>query len=152
VTRRLELLIACLVVPPALELFSGTRVLTVVRRIPARRGTPADPRMIARQVDAVLARLPWVWSRTCLRRAVVLAALLRREGRAADVVIGVRRSSAGELEAHAWLRCDGVDPYLEAGDTSTYAPLAGAAPSGAQQDARDIASRHAPRGAPQGAP
>jgi hypothetical protein len=30
-------------------------------------------------------------------------------------VIGVRRPPGGTLEAHAWLRCDGVEPYLEPG-------------------------------------
>lgn len=68
-------------------------------------------------------RAPWIWHYTCLRRATVLAALLKRDGRDAEVVFGARRRSNGELEAHAWLRCDGEDPFLEHGDVRSYQPL-----------------------------
>jgi hypothetical protein len=84
---------------------------------------PTDPQQLARYVDGVLRRLPWIWNRTCLRRAAVLAVLLRREGRDARVIIGVRKSPAGELEGHAWVACDGVDPYLEPSDTDSFTLL-----------------------------
>ena len=59
-----------------------------------------------------------------LRRAAVLAYLLRRGGYDASVVIGVRRRDAGSLEAHAWLACDGRDPFLEPSDSiATFQPL-----------------------------
>ncbi|HJU64138.1 MAG TPA: lasso peptide biosynthesis B2 protein [Gemmatimonadaceae bacterium] len=119
----LEIATACLILPCALELFSAARVMSAVASVPRRRGAQAEPAELARYVDALLRRLPWIWRRTCLRRAVTLAALLRRDGRQAEVVIGVRRSAAGELEAHAWLRCDGEEPFLEAGPTDCFMPL-----------------------------
>ncbi|MGH7720402.1 MAG: lasso peptide biosynthesis B2 protein [Gemmatimonadaceae bacterium] len=123
VRHGLEIATACLILPCALELFSASRVLRAVGVVPRRRGAGIEPKEVARYVDGALRRLPWIWRRTCLRRAVTIAALLRRDGRNAEVVIGVRRSAAGELEAHAWLRCDGVEPFLEDGPTDCFLPL-----------------------------
>jgi hypothetical protein len=53
----------------------------------------------------------------------VLAVLLRREGRDARVTIGVRKSPMGHIEGHAWITCDGVDPYLEPGETKSFTLL-----------------------------
>jgi len=47
------------------------------------------------------------WPSTCLRRSLVLTALLRRRGRPATVRFGVRRQSE-LLLAHAWVECDGA--------------------------------------------
>ncbi len=47
------------------------------------------------------------WPSTCLRRSLVLTALLRRRGRPATVRFGARRQ-AGLLLAHAWVECDGA--------------------------------------------
>ena len=121
--ERLELLAVCLLVPSALALLPGDRVFRMIRSTPARRRSTAKPLALARAVDGVLHALPFVWHWTCLRRAVTLAVLLRRHGLAADVVIGVRRGNDGGLEAHAWLACGGVEPYLEAGDTKRFTPL-----------------------------
>ncbi|HKG94846.1 MAG TPA: lasso peptide biosynthesis B2 protein [Gemmatimonadaceae bacterium] len=119
--HKAEVVAASLLLPLALELFSGARVMGAVRRLPRRaRPTGESPQDIADRVDHVLYKMPWIWRRTCLRRAIVLAALLRRDGLDPEVVIGVRRSPQGSVEAHAWLRCDGTDPYLEPTDTSTY--------------------------------
>ena len=107
-------MLACAVVPVALEFVAAARLLGWVRRVPARHGTCPPPERSAAAVDRLLRRAPGPWRHSCLRRAVVLAALLRRSGRDAEVVIGVRRAPAGGFEAHAWLRCDGVEPYLEA--------------------------------------
>ena len=121
--HRLEAVAAALILPAALELCSAARLLQWIQRLPRRRRAGDNPVALAELVDALLARLPWIWRRTCLRRAVVLAALLKRGGHTAEVLIGVRRSEAGELEAHAWLRCDGVEPYLEPGPTGAWTTL-----------------------------
>ena len=119
--HKAEVVLASLVLPLALEVFSGAFVMRAIRRSPPRRRPTGErPQAIADRVDDVLYKLPWIWRRTCLRRAIVLAALLRRDGLDPEVVIGVRRSPAGDVEAHAWLRCGGTDPYLEPQDTSTY--------------------------------
>lgn len=113
----------CLLVPPALELVSVRHVFHAISRVGERGGESTSPERLARAVDRVLGRLPWIWRRTCLRRATVLAALLRREGRQAEVVIGVRRDESGRLEAHAWIRCDGVEPFLESEPDRAFAVL-----------------------------
>jgi hypothetical protein len=119
----LELTAACAIVPCALELCSASSVLRWIERVPARTGTAASPPTLAFYVDRVLARAPFVWRRTCLRRAAVLAVLLRRAGHDASVVLGARRKPDGAVEAHAWVRCDGVEPFLEPGDVESFAPL-----------------------------
>lgn len=118
-----EVLIAAAVLPVALALFAGTRTLAWVRAVPRRGGASPSAEQLARAVDRVLARAPWLWHHTCLRRAVILAALLRRAGRDAEVVMGVRRAAGGALEAHAWIRCDGVEPYLEPTPVDSFATL-----------------------------
>jgi hypothetical protein len=125
VTRRdkAEIVLACALLPPVLEFTSAARTLRWMRRVPRRRGASPAPEDLARGVDRVLLAAPALWHHTCLRRAVVLGALLRRAGRDADVVIGVRRAATGGYEAHAWLRCDGVDPYLEPGPITEFTEL-----------------------------
>ena len=120
--HRGEALAACLLLPAALELVPATTLFGWLRRIPARRGRAARPDELASLVDRTLMKLPGLWRHTCLRRALVLTALLRRDSRDAEVVIGVR-GSAASLEAHAWLRCDGVEPYLENGAVDGYTRL-----------------------------
>jgi len=121
--RKFEIVLACATVPCALELLPASTVLRWVRQAPRRRGDAIAPARIAHHVDRLLIRAPWVWHYTCLRRATVLALLLRRDGRDADVVLGARRGAGGELEAHAWVRCDGEDPFLEHGDVRSYRAL-----------------------------
>lgn len=59
---------------------------------------------------------------TCLRRALTLQWLLRRQGIAADLRIGARLGADG-LAAHAWLELDGR-PVGEPEDVArTYTPL-----------------------------
>jgi hypothetical protein len=62
---------------------------------------PATARRIADSVDAALGLLPV--APTCLRRSVTLLRELNRRGMGAALHIGVR-SSAGHVEAHAWLQ------------------------------------------------
>lgn len=121
--RKAEIVLACAVVPCALELLPASTVLRWLARVPRRRGEAFAPARIAHHVDRLLTRAPGIWHYTCLRRATVLAYLLRRDGRDADVVFGARRRVDGRLEAHAWLRCGGEDPFLEHGDVRSYEPL-----------------------------
>lgn len=44
---------------------------------------------------------------TCLTRSLLLGWLLRRHGVASELRIGVRLPQ-GQLDAHAWVECDGV--------------------------------------------
>lgn len=120
---KLEILAASAVLPVALALFSGTRTLAWVRGVPRRGSASPTPEQLAGAVDRVLDRAPALWHQSCLRRAVVLTALLRRAGRDAEVVMGVRRAADSKLEAHAWIRCDGIEPYLEPSPVDSFATL-----------------------------
>jgi hypothetical protein len=120
---KLEIVTACAAVPCALELFSANRAFSWLARVPAG-GERVSPTLLAVHVDRILHRGKGIWRHSCLRRAVVLALLLRRSGHDARVVIGVRRDEAGTLEAHAWLACDGREPFLEPSEAiATFQPL-----------------------------
>ncbi|HUO52670.1 MAG TPA: lasso peptide biosynthesis B2 protein [Gemmatimonadaceae bacterium] len=129
-TRRdqAEIVLACALLPLALELFPATRVLGWLRRVPRRASASPPDASLARGTDRVLHAAPGPWRYSCLRRAVVLTALLRRAGRDAHVVLGVRRAAAGGFEAHAWIRCEGTEPYLEPGPVDGFQELRPAAP------------------------
>lgn len=76
------------------------------------------------QSSAHNARRRWalrVWHRfysnssdACLERSLQLAAILRRQGREAEVVIGFRRTADGRFVGHAWVEGAGV-PCDDAG-------------------------------------
>jgi Transglutaminase-like superfamily len=120
---KLEIVTACVAVPCALEILSADRSFAWLARVPGG-GERVAPAQLAFHVDRILNRGKWIWRHSCLRRAAVLAYLLRRGGYDASVVIGVRRNDAGSLEAHAWLACDGRDPFLEPSDSiATFQPL-----------------------------
>jgi hypothetical protein len=120
---KLEIVTACATVPCALELLSANRAFAWLARVPSG-GERVSPTLLAFHVDRILHRGRWIWRHSCLRRAAVLALLLRRSGHDASVVIGVRRGAAGALEAHAWLACDGREPFLEPDSAiSTFQPL-----------------------------
>lgn len=120
---KVEIVTACAAVPWALEVFSADRTFGWLERVRAR-GEVVAPSLLAFHVDRLLRRAPWIWRHSCLRRAAVLAFLLRRSGHEARVVIGVRRAGEGALEAHAWLACDGTEPFLEPADSiASFQPL-----------------------------
>jgi hypothetical protein len=98
-------------VPPLLHLMPVHRL---VSRLGARRGGYSDPPIdtLAQEVDAWLTRLPWPWRTTCLKRASILYALLRRSGDEVELHIGVKRESNRNFAAHAWLMKNGT-PFLE---------------------------------------
>ena len=68
----------------------------------------ARGRVPQRAADCVelAARLP-VFNSSCLRRALVLYALLTRRGFDAQLLIGVAKVPKGRLDGHAWLECEG---------------------------------------------
>jgi hypothetical protein len=115
-----EIVVACALLPPALEVLPAARVVAWLRRVRPRRREALSGERYAEAVDRVLNRAPSIWRNTCLRRAVVLEFLLRRSGREAEVVIGVRRAASGSIEAHAWIRCEGVEPYLDPEDLESF--------------------------------
>jgi hypothetical protein len=100
-------------VPPLLHAVAVNRL---VARLGTRNRAYANPPVesLAEEVDAWQRRLPWPWRSTCLKRAAVLYALLRRSGEDVQLHIGVKRERDGSLAAHAWLMRHG-QPYLEPG-------------------------------------
>lgn len=61
---------------------------------------------------------------SCLVRSLALLALLRRRGIAAELRIGVGRTTPG-LEAHAWVESGGVPLNDTADVAARYAPFSG---------------------------
>lgn len=120
---RIRALAATALVPPLLEFVSFARMERALSAAAQRSGTPAPADDVAALwVDRHLHRLPNPWALTCLRRAAVLYYLLRADGRAIDLCIGVRRDEHGELLAHAWLLHEGA-VYLEPAKTKPQVPL-----------------------------
>jgi hypothetical protein len=107
-----------LLVAPALRLCAVTALLPRERR----RGTTAPTLPVDRiqWLVAVAGRRSWRRP-TCLQEALVLAWVLRREGHATRLRIGVTRQG-GRLQGHAWLEHDG---RMLAGspDSTTYTPM-----------------------------
>ena len=86
---------------------------------PRAAGGPA-PEQLARAIDAILRLdLPILRRGRCWKRALVLQRFLARQGIECRVTFGVRRTSNGALQGHAWLERDG-QPLFEPG-TDTYA-------------------------------
>jgi len=97
----------------ALRALGLRRVRAALGRASATaRGTAPSPERasrIAALVERAAARAPLAGG--CLARALVVWTLLRREGIAAELRLGVRRPPRG-LEAHAWVDAGGrtLDP------------------------------------------
>ncbi len=73
------------------------------------------PQRIAWLVERAAQTVPW--PATCLRRSLVLWALLARAGTRADLRLGFRKTD-GRFEAHAWVELAGV-PLNDRLDVST---------------------------------
>jgi hypothetical protein len=87
---------------------------------PPRRSEPARPDLeraaIAYALTERLLRSPFFpFRRTCLRRSLVLAHLLRRSGIEVHICFGVREGEAS-LHGHSWLSREGR-PFLESGES-----------------------------------
>jgi len=90
------------------------------RRIPAAGAGSLGPSGLERLVD--LAARHHVRPMGCLRRSLVLQALLKGHGLATDLRIGVRKEG-DRLQAHAWLEQAG-QPLFEPPETrDRFAPL-----------------------------
>src|SRR5690606_31066505 len=105
--------VAGLVIPLLLLVAPLDRITRLLGRGRARESWRALPdKRVAHWIDNLLARLPWPWRHTCLRRSAVLYHILRRHGREVELMVGVRRDERDALAAHAWLTLDST-PYLE---------------------------------------
>jgi hypothetical protein len=82
-----------------------------------RRAAPSSEE-ICRAVDVAARFMP---SATCLVKAHVGCAMLNRFGYAAEIRIGVLKKSSN-LEAHAWVECDGLVVMGEAGNQYVELP------------------------------
>jgi transglutaminase superfamily protein len=71
---------------------------------PRPRKTATPPDTIARAITRAARHIPGA---TCLVQAITLCRLLDREGYDSVLRVGVQPPSAGRLEAHAWVECEG---------------------------------------------
>jgi Transglutaminase-like superfamily len=90
------------------QLVSGTKRCATEQSQPfvANSAASASHRtqIAARMVRAAARRIPM--KLTCLEESLALWFLLRREGIAAELRIGARKTG-DKFEAHAWVECDG---------------------------------------------
>lgn len=109
------------------RLFGMKRCWSILRRL-ADRPAPyrhsalsraAVTRAGVRDVTAIAERSPF--QSRCLARSLFLAALLRRQGIAGSVCIGVRGEDG--FDAHAWVEIDSVPINDRADVTTRYATL-----------------------------
>src|SRR5436190_5755627 len=109
----------------ALRLLPLARVLDAVHGRHAAVDAPTLDRA-SRERLARLARWPFKvlpLPRTCLRVALVQAAVLRRRGVPATVRFGVR-GCAGDLEFQAWAECYGaIDDHAAAAGYGPFEPV-----------------------------
>ncbi len=86
----------------------------LVARLGRRNRAYTNPPIsdLADEIEAWQRRLPWPWRFTCLKRATILYALLKRSGEDVQLQIGVKRDPDRTIAAHAWLMRNG-QPYLE---------------------------------------
>lgn len=103
-----------------LAMRSYAAVRRSVTRVEPRR--PGAARMSAEQCDAALERALRLMPRTrCLVRSLAAECLLRSEGHAAQLRIGVRLDPARQLLAHAWVETG--DAAFGAEHAAEYASL-----------------------------
>lgn len=106
-----------------LRLFGYGRVQGFLARKDAEPRSMTDAaaraRSAARLVAAAARRSPT--RPTCLPTALTLQWLLRRQGIATDLRLGVRRRE-GKIEAHAWVEHQG-EPLAGLEDGTAFAPL-----------------------------
>lgn len=65
----------------------------------------------------------YVPAATCLTCSMAAQVLLRRNGHASTLRIGVARGGRGHLEAHAWVECDGRVVVGEMDNLDRFTPL-----------------------------
>ena len=106
---------------------ASLRLRGLPRRAPASLSRPrpsVSPARVAKLVG-IASRYGLVRG-NCLSRSLTLQRLLRRNGVASELRIGVRRAGAA-LEAHAWVELDGR-PLNDSADVAQhYAPFEGLA-------------------------
>jgi len=104
-------------------LLSSSRSIVELERLLARTAArlPAVPasdvHLAAWAVTAAARRVPGT---RCLAWSLALRALLQQMGVASQLTIGVAPATAGELDAHAWVRCDGQDWSWGGGPVDRY--------------------------------
>lgn len=84
----------------------------------------ADAASIERVTWAVTAAVRRVRGTTCLATALIVCTMLRRHGHESVLRIGVRQTDRSQLEAHAWVECQGTIVIGEPPEMTGYAVLA----------------------------
>lgn len=98
-----------------------TRLVKWAKRCRLSSATPGIlPERVAWLVECAARNVPW--PATCLRRSLVLWALLERAGIATELRLGFRKTD-GVFEAHAWVELNGV-PLNDRRDVRTRYQMA----------------------------
>lgn len=90
-----------------LWLLSYETLCRLVRKHNPSQNNAADVVQVKRIVRSVRKMSRYVPASTCLTKALAAIVLLERADQPANLVIGVAKSQVGDLEAHAWVECQG---------------------------------------------
>jgi len=101
-----------------------TRLRTSAHAAPGATASSETEARVRWALAAVAHRLPL--ARNCLVQAMVARELLRRQGCASRVVVGVARGEDGRLSAHAWLEGASRSPVVGGEEAAVFTPLGGA--------------------------
>lgn len=133
----IEIGLSCVPIQNLLRLIQGQAKLRTSTREQEERRKPQRPTPERVAYCVGLAARMHVLDSTCLKKAVVLYALLTRQGFDPQLLIGAAKATKGQLDAHAWLECQGK---VLMGDPSPghYATLCslGSTPRATQPDAQ----------------
>jgi hypothetical protein len=83
----------------------------------------ADPACADKVIWAVTTASRYAPAASCLVRALVAQVLLAQQGCPAHLCIGVAKTEAGRLEAHAWIESQGKVILGGKSDLARYTPL-----------------------------
>jgi hypothetical protein len=109
--------VAIKVLPATMGRYAG--VQPRVRRLSSPR-QPASMDQIVRAVNGASCIVPG--GGNCLVRAMTARALLARQGRLSELVLGVVKQPSGTLGGHAWLQCEGATVVGQNG-AAEYVPM-----------------------------
>lgn len=107
--RRLsiEALVLLGTIAPVLKFGPSALTGRIIRRASSGGAGAADRAFVAEVAAAVKRAAPHVAGATCLAQALTGWLMLTRRQQAATVRLGVSRGSTSELNAHAWVECNG---------------------------------------------
>lgn len=107
----------------ALWIAPFAKLRRAVERAARRRGSESRRPSVDQVVWTVKVASRYVPRATCLTQALAARVMLGREGYDNTLRIGVARGERGQLQAHAWVECEGRVVIGETDSPNRFTPL-----------------------------